>query len=321
MSSKSFGYSNAAYCNMYDNDDDQDDYSLYQSHNETFVDEFYDQDLDLESEQRSREPPLGASGSLRFAESSSSTPNSTPRKQHPHRRRQRSFSAPRHQNTATVNVLAPMIAQARSHQEHATQAHTQQPSIRRSRSAVFYKDAEDRRVYQDTREFTGQRGHPSRKTISVAHGQGHRVTPARVHCEPFPRAQDTSLPYYDTSLQTRQCLIPASARKSAANLAIIPPNTRPLLPPSPRSLNTDFSPKKASWATLPLTRTSSNNTLRLSGLFLLFTGTVNCLLCFYLLAKVLLIMFLVNYWLFLLNYLNFIQNNLLAHILSEFAHT
>lgn len=285
MSSKSFGYSNAAYCNMYDNDDDQDNFSLYHSHNETFVDEFYDQEPDLETEQRGREPPLGASGSLRFVESSSSTPNSTPRKQQPHRRRQRSFSAPRHQNTPTVNILAPMIAQARSHQEHAAQ--TPQPSIRRSRSAVFFKDTDERRVYQDTREFAGQRGHPSRKTISVAHhGQGHRVTPARVHCEPIPRAQDTASSYYDTSQQPRQCLIPASARKSAANLAIIPPNTRPLLPPSPHSLNSDFSPKKASWATLPVSRASSNNTLRLSGLFLLFTGTVNCLLCFYLLAKV-----------------------------------
>ncbi|XP_046683262.1 uncharacterized protein LOC124369337 isoform X2 [Homalodisca vitripennis] len=270
MSSRSSGYSNAAYCTMYDNDD-QESCSMYQCDNETFVDDvFYDHEPE-----RSREPPLGASGSFRFVESRSSTPSSTPRKQQ-QRRRQRSFSAPRNQNT--MSVLAPMIAQARCNQ--------QTPGIRRSRSAVFCKESEDRRTSlgdaSDARDLSTQRGHPTRRTISVGQQQGYRVSPARPYCEPRPR--DTSLSVYDLRSinssfcqKPRQCLI--AERKSSANLAIIPPNTRPLLSPSPLESPT----KKGSWAALPSRPT--NNTLWLSGLFLLFTSTVNCLLCFYLLAK------------------------------------
>lgn len=249
MSSRSSGYSNAAYCNMYDEYENRepDDFSMYQYpyHDETFVDEMYEQDQDMEQE-RGREPPLGSS-------SRNTTPSSTPRKIRP--RRQRSFSAPRN-HTANVNILAPMIAQLQ-----------EPPAIRRSRSAVFCKEDRDR---DDSRyELLGQRGQPTRRTIAVSQNQnrGYRVAPVRQPVTPRPQDLGTTptRPY----------------QKSLANLAVIPPNTRPLLPPSPP----DLSPEKGSWAALPLAR-PSNNTLWLSGLFLLFTSTVNCLLCFYLLAKV-----------------------------------
>lgn len=246
MSSRSSGYSNAAYCNMYDNDaDEHDSFFLYQCNNETFVD-----DISVYESGGGREQPLGASGTLRLPESRTSTPNSTPRKSQQHRR-QRSFSAPRNASASTtMNVLAPMVAQARC------------PTIRRSRSAVFSKDAEDRRTSLCE---VGQRGHPSRRTISVGQNQGYRVRPSH---DPPPSAS-----FYDLRRQ---------------NLAVIPPSTRPLLTPSPPAAI--FSPAKTakgSWATTTLPRpSSSTNTLWLSGLFLLFTSTVNCILCFYLLAEV-----------------------------------
>lgn len=247
MSSRSFGYSNAAYCNMYDNEmDDQDNFFLYQCNNETFVDDM----CGYECGGGGREQPLGASGSFRLAESRTSTPNSTPRKSQ-HNRRQRSFSAPRNvPASTTMSVLAPMVAQARC------------PTIRRSRSAVFAKETEDRRtsLYE-----VSPRGHPSRRTISVPQNPGYQVRPSH---EPPPSAS-----YYDLRRQ---------------NLAVIPPSSRPLLTPSPPTVN--FSPSKGtkgSWAPTALPRPSSSaNTLRFSGLFLLFTSTVNCLLCFYLLAQV-----------------------------------
>lgn len=246
MSSRSSGYSNGAYCNMYDNDaDEQDSFFLYQCNNETFVD-----DMSVyECGGGGREQPLGASGSLRTAESRTSTPNSTPRKSQPSRR-QRSFSAPRNVPiSTTMSVLAPMVAQARC------------PTIRRSRSAVFAKETEDRRTSLCE---VGQRGHPSRRTISVGQNHGYQVRPSH---EPPPSAS-----FYDLRRQ---------------NLAVIPPSTRPLLTPSPPAVRFSPTKTKGSWASTPLPRPSSSaNTLRFSGLFLLFTSTVNCLLCFYLLAQV-----------------------------------
>lgn len=246
MSSRSSGYSNTAYCNMYDDYEcgEPESFSLYQCHDETFVDEMYEQEQD----ERCREPPQGAV-------SRNSTPCSTPRKMRP--RRQRSFSAPRNN---TANILAPMIAQLQ-----------EPPAMRRSRSAVFCKEERDDRrlsAAESRYELLGQRGQPTRRTIAVAQGQnrGYRVAPVRQPVS--PRAQELCQP--------------RPYQKSLANLAVIPPNTRPLLPPSPP----DMSLEKSSWTSLPLARRPSNNTLYLSGLFLLFTSTLNCLLCFYLLAKV-----------------------------------
>lgn len=250
MSSRSSGYSNTAYCNMYDDYEcgEPESFSLYQCHDETFVDEMYEQEQD----ERGREPPQGAM-------SRNTTPCSTPRKvPGPLRpRRQRSFSAPRNH---TANILAPMIAQLQ-----------EPPAIRRSRSAVFCKEErDDRRLSAagSRYDLLGQRGHPTRRTIAVGQGQnrGYRVAPVRQPVSPRPQELCQPRPY----------------QKSLANLAVIPPNTRPLLPPSPP----DVSIEKGSWASLPLARRPSNNTLYLSGLFLLFTSTLNCLLCFYLLAKV-----------------------------------
>ncbi|XP_054290588.1 uncharacterized protein LOC129005653 [Macrosteles quadrilineatus] len=126
------------------------------------------------------------------------------------------------------------------------QARVASTGIRRSRSAVF------------TEDFP-HRGTPARRTICQPNYQ-HRVIPQ----------------YQEPPMSSWEPLLPQNR-----NLAVIPPNARPRPHPRPEPLPP--SPNKGSWATLPAS--TPTNTLFLSGLFLIFASTINCLLCFYLLAK------------------------------------
>lgn len=306
MAAKYTGYYNDAYCNQYDdhNAETREQFdNLFQCYNETFVDD--------ESYRSFSAPytadgvyvcesavaaPIHLRGNVQEAKTYSreSTPNTTPKK--PSCRRERSHSAPGRRSTTAI--YDPSTVQRR--QDAA-------PALRRSRSTVFHRPGEEtvQRRNDMESQFTMKPAtlnqssyefYPAQRTRYVRRSDSERrLLPVTPHTYVDVNSNRSGPRYCDiseTSLVSRRPT--TSNKKSATNLAVIPPNHRtsnqseaPLLAKSPDKFEAAqrHSPAKASWVHLP-TQPVATESLWLSGVVLLVTGIASCVLCFYILSKV-----------------------------------